>query len=141
MASASKMTRKLLMLYPIFLSLLGWSASSGAQAMQVVCGAETSDQELSVTLQATTDVFAMQHMNFDNGHRVSVQWLQKPDRLKTYVYNDLKNRLVLLNSQVYLLNPSAACGQRVVDARSYSGEFERELVLQCEWICGDEVQK
>lgn len=141
MASASKMTRKLLMFYPILLTLFGWSASSGAQAKQIVCAAETSDQELSVTVQPTADVFAMQHMDFENGHRVSVQWLQKPDRLKTYVYNDLKNRLVLLNSQVYLLNLGTSCGQRVVDARSYSGEFERELVLQCEWTCGDEVQK
>lgn len=141
MACTSKMTRKPLMFYPIFIVLLGWAASSGAQARQIICAAETSDQELSVTVQPSGDVFAMQHMDFENGHRVSVQWLQNPDRLKTYVYNDLKNRLVLLNSQVYPLNPAAACGQRAVDARSYSGEFERELVLQCEWTCGNEVQK
>lgn len=141
MASASKMSRHFLIFYPLFFTLWGWAASSWANDVQVVCLAETSDQELSATLQPSDDVFAMHHLNFENGHRVSLQWLDKPDRLKTYVYDDSKRRLVLLNSQVYLLSPTSACGQRVVDARSYSGGYERELVLQCEWVCSSEGSK
>ncbi|MDH4396868.1 MAG: hypothetical protein QE278_14415 [Limnobacter sp.] len=122
-------------------ALFGWSAVSWAGDAHIVCRAETSSQEISLALQPGSDIFALQHMNFDNGHRVSLQLLQAPERLKTYVYDDSKNRLVLLNSQVYLLGKAPECGRREVDARTYSGGFERELILQCEWSCGNGVQK
>lgn len=139
-------------IYAVVIVLTGWSTGSWAADAAglsvdaearadalIVCVAETSDQELSVTLEPGMDVFAMQHLNFDNGHRVTLQWLQKPDRLKTYVYQDSKNRLVLINSQVYMLSDSLTnagrCGQRMVDARTYSGEYEREVSLLCEWLC------
>jgi hypothetical protein len=125
----------------VFMTLIGSTGSWAGETNTIVCGAETSDQELSVTLQPNSDVFDLQHMNFENGHRVSLQWLNNPGRLKTYVYDDSKKRLVVLNSQVYVLGLVAECGQRVVDARTYSGEYERELTLQCEWSCSNGVQK
>lgn len=141
------MTRDLMKFYLVLMPLLAWSVCSFASErgnQHLLCLAETSDQELSAELQPSRDVFAMQYLNFENGHRIALQWLDQPNRLKTYVYDDSKKRLVLLNSQVYLLGEdlkgTAYCGQRIVDARSYSGAYEREVILQCEWLCGSGVQ-
>lgn len=104
---------------------------------EVSCRIDASDAVTTVVPTASADPYHFDQVDLEADFRFAAQYLLPAVKLKTYVYQRAKNRLVLLHVAEYAL-ASERCenGSKPLGThRVYSPHIEIELLYQCTLHC------
>lgn len=84
---------------------------------------------------AGNDPYQFSSVEPGGNFRFSAQYLTDAKKLKTYVYHDSKDRLVLIHAAEYSVDETHCTPTRFGLNRVYSPGLERELTFSCELRC------
>ncbi len=115
-------------------------ASSPAGAVAVSCDLEYGNQTTALLLPPVDDPYATLNIEPGGGFRFSGQYLHSSGKLKTYVYQQSKDRFVLIHAGDYPVD-AEACGHDATLTglnRVYSPQLEREFLFRCQLDCRGE---
>ena len=113
------------------------AAAVPAFAASAVCRAENGGERIALDVPASPDPFVFHTAEFDQRFRVSAQYLQPVNKLKTYVYDFRGDTAALIHAAEYRLD-DAGCSAHVAGFglnKIYSRNYEREMFLQCFAVC------
>jgi hypothetical protein len=104
---------------------------------EVSCEIKVSNTTSVVQASKKADPLQFSSLDLPRGFRFSMQFLKDGNKLKTYVYQTLKERHVL--SHLGELTIAAdICSQKIPSLglhRVYSSGIEFELIFQCKPVC------
>ncbi len=113
------------------------TSTAPAEAAAVVCQAENGGERIELRVPASADPFEFHTAEFAQRFRVSAQYLEPAQRLKTYVYDFRGQTAVLVHTAQYRLG-AADCHRHAEGFglnKVYSRHYEREIFLQCFAVC------
>ena len=108
-----------------------------AWSTEAVCRAENGGDRIVLPVPASADPFAFHSAEFAERFRVSAQYLQSANKLKTFVYDFRADTAVLIHAAEYRLD-DASCSTHKDGFglnKVYSRNYEREIFVQCFAVC------
>jgi hypothetical protein len=123
--------KKIFALFIFFHSLVLCNASYGSQ---IICDTDVSDSANQLVINANDDPYAFTKIDLPGEFRLAGQYFPSLNKVKLFVYNNFKNRYVLLSAQEFEVS-SKTCSSSFGKNLFYSEPFERELFFQCRHLC------
>lgn len=102
-----------------------------------LCRAENGGERIELHVPPSADPFEFHSAEFEQRFRVSAQYLQPANKLKTYVYDFRGKTVAVIHAAEYRLD-DAGCRSHADGFglhRVYSRNYEREMALQCFAVC------
>lgn len=111
-----------------------------AQAAGVICKIDYAGATSQLQIEPSDDPYRFASIEPGGNFRFSAQLLAGAKKLKTYVYHDSKDRLVLVHAAEYPLGNGVCQPSPTGLNRVYSSGLERELTFRCRQACQGEQQ-
>ena len=108
---------------------------SRAWGAEINCEVDYGNQLQQMVVAPGNDPYEMQQLDPGGGFRFSAQYLLPASKLKTYVYQESKARMVLIHAAEYPLPDCHADAPVTGLNRVYSPQLERELLFRCWQDC------
>lgn len=106
-----------------------------ACAAEFNCEIGYAGTQTKLKVTSSNDPYQFSTLEPGGNFRFSAQHLADTGKLKTYVYHDSKDRLVLIHEAEYLTDTTSCTPTRFGLNRVYSPGLERELTFSCELRC------